>query len=195
MHALPYYLGVRISELLNRTFNDIHLGEGTGFLLVPRGKSRAARRKIHLEHFLPDWVMGLLEDYLKHRLATFDKRRKDFNRTALFGPAKNHNPYSRKALLETVIAVGKYYCRKDIDLHSHRHRFASVYLLGVAAETYPSDTFNQPIPTWPVDELMLDSGTMYEVVKKHMGHAELSTTIENNCHSFGAILSLQYLVH
>ena len=189
LHAIWFYTGIRPNELLSRTFRDIHLGNAEGYMIIQYGKSNQARRKIEFEVDLPLWVQTLLRSYLEGRLATFPKQRRQFNNVALFGPAHNENAYNAQQMTRFLIELAKLYTGKDIDLHTHRHRFITAQMLIAAL---PCDFDRSHLKTGVIPatnpQRQGDISEQYEYQKKQAGHLYASTSFESYCHAFGLML-------
>ena len=83
---LGYYGGLRShSEVCALTLADVTIINGQVFVEIPRGKTKASRRRIPLSLLAPQELSDIVIDYIKIRKSEFDKL-SHLRKTSLFGP-------------------------------------------------------------------------------------------------------------
>lgn len=138
---LAFYGGLRAGETSNLTLNDIIPLDGELYIEINSGKSAAARRRIPLHLFAPEFMCKIIEDYTMNRLDEFRKYKSHgkqpiLREIPLFGAVKLRKKYTRKSLIDVTIHELKCHFGSDFVYHSLRHSFASWLLIRWYAGRY-----------------------------------------------------------
>lgn len=138
--ALGFYGGLRASEILSLTLNDVVIDQDRGtttcWIEILGGKTPAARRRVGFHVWAPPSVISALGAWVAHRRAAFAKRQR-LSDVGLFGPPGNPNAYRRDALITPVIDWMREAVGPGIDFHGLRHAAVSWALLRLHAAQTP----------------------------------------------------------
>lgn len=208
--ALGFYGGLRASEVLSLTLNNVltgpedHQGHTTAWIEVLGGKTPAARRRVALHVMAPPSV-------IEHVRGWVETRRQEcagwkLSEVALFGPHHSAEAYTRDSLITPVIDWMRYVLGEDIDFHGLRHAAVSWTLLRLHAAQHPSFVCRlQHRHHWMFCEEALQTtlsffcgaegrdtlarGALLLQVAKWIGHSEPGTLLQHYAHVLGLLHS------
>ncbi|GAA3899707.1 hypothetical protein GCM10022228_07720 [Halomonas cibimaris] len=208
--ALGFYGGLRASEVLSLTLNNVVMqngageGEHTCWIEVEGGKTSAARRRVALHVMAPPSVIEQMNTWVNNR-------RKECSASlladiALFGPRHSPDAFARESLITPVIGWMRYVLGEDIDFHGLRHAAVSWTLLRLYAAQKPA--FKATLHHryhWMFCDTALDAtlahfcgaegddtlarGTQLLHVAKWIGHRDAGTLLQHYAHTLGIIHS------
>ncbi|WP_043532121.1 tyrosine-type recombinase/integrase [Litchfieldella xinjiangensis] len=208
--ALGFYGGLRASEVLSLTLNNVLLGNEdepgrtTCWIEILGGKTSAARRRVALHVMAPPSVVKAMRGWV-------EERRKEcaawsLAAVALFGPRHAPEAYTRSSLITPVMEWMRYVLGEDIDFHGLRHAAASWTLLRLHAAQRPEFCVQlQHRHDWMFcDEALqatlayfcgaegsdtLARGTLLLQVAKWIGHRDPDTLLQHYAHVLGLLHS------
>ncbi|QOR39064.1 hypothetical protein HNO52_11480 [Billgrantia diversa] len=208
--ALGFYGGLRASEVMSLTLNNVLLGPANAqgnsscWIEIPGGKTPAARRRVALHVMAPPSVIEQMQGWVRAR--TSECAAWPLAETALFGPRHSPDAYARHSLIKPVIEWMRHVLGGDIDFHGLRHAAVSWTLLRLHAAQQPA--FRQQLQHrhhWMFCDASLEAtlthfcgaeghdtlarGTLLLQVAKWIGHRDSKTLLENYAHTLGIIHS------
>lgn len=205
--ALGFYGGLRASEILSLTLNDVVVATDqtrhpSCWIEILGGKSYAARRRVALHVMAPPPVIDVMRQWVKERRMGFPDHR--LSDVALFGPPESADAYTHHSLIKPVIAYLREQLGNDIDFHGLRHAAVSWTLLRLHAAQFPvfvNHLFHRN--HWMFAPHVLDDtlsffcgaegrdtltrGTLWLQVAKWIGHRDPATMLEHYAHVLGLI--------
>ncbi|SDO28306.1 site-specific integrase [Vreelandella arcis] len=208
--ALGFYGGLRASEVLSLTLNDVVMDpvstspQGTCWVEIQGGKTPAARRRVGLHIMAPPSVIGHMHRWIMTRRDECSAV--PLEDIALFGPRHNPQAYTREALITPVIQWMRFVLGQDIDFHGLRHAAVSWTLLRLhAAQHEDFKNSLQHRHHWMFQPMSLrdmlkyfcgaerydtlERGTLLLHVAQWIGHREPSTLLRHYAHTLGLIHS------
>jgi len=203
--TLGFYGGLRSSEMLALSLDDIVVCGPEIYVQIQRGKTPAARRKIPLHLLAPARVCKPFVAYLDTRLAAARKHKAKPKKVAFIGPTGSVQGYKREELIPAVIALLRYYVGPEYDMHSLRHGFGTWLMLRAYALKHPElkaqlleqqhaafslegEAQLTQLFQWTEDKPLLPGKiTMFIHIRKLMGHSHISVLLQNYLHAFGVI--------
>lgn len=205
--ALGFYGGLRASEVLSLTLNDVVVGDNensrTCWIEVLGGKTPAARRRVALHIMAPPSVIYVMSTWIEWRRHSCSG---SLDEIALFGPSGNPMAYTRQALITPVITCMRWVIGDGTDFHGLRHAAVSWTLLRLHAAMNPqfADKLYHK-GHWMFSSHALESlrchfcgaegddtvarGTLLLQVSKWIGHNEPGTMLQHYAHVLGLIHS------
>ena len=212
---LGYYAGLRSDEVYSLMLDKIDVYEsvyrdgeyGVGdkphiAIKVIRGKTRNAKRTVHLHVHAPAAILTAFVDLIAARRAMFRKDRSR-KRIKLIGEKKDGKGYVSSALKYQTIVRIKSAFGADIDAHTLRHNFATWLDIRYQLANTPDlvDVLNVPYEHEMFAPESLQSllnylkyGTPtrdaehashhYNLIAMMMGHGSIATTHQHYTHSF-----------
>lgn len=172
------------------------------YLIIRRGKTPAARRRLPLHVLWPPKYTGLLMEYLAERSETLSRQRPD--RQALFGPPGDERHFHRDALITPAIERLRESLGSGVDFHALRHAAATYWMLRVHAEQFSEfraslndqehwlfhsgepERFLETLCA-PGAERAFLQGLQYQALARLIGHSSVETTIRTYAHSIGML--------
>lgn len=206
--ALGFYGGLRASEVLSLTLNDIVIDtrdardHDSCWVEILDGKSECARRRVALHIMAPPPVVALLRGWIRTRRARFTKVA--LGDIGLLGPDVSPDAYTYAGLITPLINWLRALLGEDIDFHGLRHAAVSWTLLRLHAAQH-RDFVAQLVHQhhWMFAPDVLDStlvhfcgaegqatlerGTLWLQVAKWIGHSHPSTMLSHYAHVLGII--------
>jgi len=207
--ALGFYGGLRASEVLSLTLNDVVIDISPDpsnhcWVEILDGKSDNARRRVALHIMAPTDVIEIVRRWITIRRQRFSDHK--LSDISLFGPPDSANAYTYSALITPVIAYLRDQLGEDIDFHGLRHAAVSWTLLRLHAaqnENFVSCLVQQQHWMFFPDVLdrtlkhfceaegvdTLNRGTLWLQVAKWIGHGDSTTMLKHYAHVLGIIHS------
>lgn len=208
--ALGFYGGLRASEVLSLTLNDVVIAAedetrpSVCWIEIVGGKTSAARRRVALHVLAPPSVIAQMNTWINNRRAECSTG--SLSDIALFGPRHSPDAFVRESLITPVIAWMRYVLGEDIDFHGLRHAAVSWTLLRLHAAQNPAfkATLHHQYH-WIFCDAALDAtlahfcgaegsdtlarGTQLLHVAKWIGHRDAGTLLQHYAHTLGLIHS------
>ncbi|TDX32158.1 hypothetical protein DFO67_102107 [Modicisalibacter xianhensis] len=208
--ALGFYGGLRASEVLSLTLNNVLVGaqdeQGRTpcWIEILGGKTDAARRRVALHVMAPSSVTEQMRGWVEERRQECSAW--PLSEVALFGPRHSPAAYTRDSLITPAIEWMRYVLGEDIDFHGLRHAAVSWTLLRLHAAQNPA--FGEKLQHrhhWMFCEEAqktalahfcgaegrdtLARGTLLLQVAKWIGHREPGTLLQHYAHVLGLLHS------
>lgn len=172
------------------------------FLIIRRGKTPAARRRLPLHLLWPPRYTKALVQWVEHRRGQFKARLP--HQQGLFGPSGDPRRHHRKALIEPAMAWLRETVGVGVDFHALRHSAATYWFLRVHAGEFPD--FRQHLNDqqhWvfeagsceaflrglcsPAPQRTMAQGLEFQVLARLIGHSSIETTLHTYAHSLSMI--------
>jgi integrase len=200
--TLGYYGGLRASEVLGLTLQDIYCACGELWVLIRDGKTQAARRDIPLHWLAPPECVDQVERWRQRRRSSVGALRPQS--VGLFGPEREPNPYDRHALITPLLDWLRPILGAGVDFHLLRHSTVSWLLLRLHAARHPGfrDRLHHRA-SWMFGDEALGSvlqlvsdpelaasgseGNDLRYLAKLIGHRDVGTLLMHYSHTLGPI--------
>lgn len=203
---MAFYGGLRASEILELSLNDVYIYENECYIDIRKGKSFSAAREIPLHYFAPQHLVNYIKEYQSVRLSELKKMgEKNLNKVAFMGPQGEPDVYTRDAVLTPIIRFLQDFMGERMDLHTLRHGFVSWLMLRWYAGRYPDfedmlleqghvnfdaenkQRFFRFFNVYDGESLPTEDETIMYHLMKVAGHADTSSIKNHYLHAFGAI--------